>query len=145
MDVLGHNETAEASSTKALRKRKLVTPISTNKRLPPKPPLPLVSNRETKPLPSPPCLTPTEIVVLKRLPLKPLPAPPVAPVTPATVNYRSTLLRMAFFCVWFLLIVLLLPVIMERDAMPGLNRWLKRWIHELLVRTRDEVWSKDEI
>ena len=145
MDVLGHNETGEATSTKALRKRKLVTPISTNKRLPPKPTLPLVLNRETKPLPSPPCLTPTEPVGLKCLPSKPLPAPPVAPVTQTTVNYRSTLLWMAFFCVWFLLIGLLLPVIMERDAMLGLNLWLRRWVHELLVRTMDESWSKDEI
>lgn len=145
MDVLDHNETFEGSSTKALQERKLFTPISTNKRLPPEPPLPLDPNRETKPLPSPPCLVVSELVASKCLPSKPLPAAPVAPVTPTTVNYRSTLLWMAFFCVWFLLIVLLLPLIVERDAMPGLNRWLRRWVHDLIGGERDEIWRKDEV
>jgi hypothetical protein len=145
MDVLGHDKTGDRSSTKALRKRTLVAPISINKRLPPKPPLPPGPIRETKPLPSPPYLTSSGLVASKCLPSKPLPAPPVVCVTPATVNYRSTLIWMVFFCVWFLLIVLLLPVIMERDAMPGLNRWLRSWVHDLIRGTRDETWNKDEI
>jgi hypothetical protein len=145
MYVLSHNEKGEESSTKAVRKRKLVTPISTNKRLPPEPPLSLDPNRETKPLPSPPCLISSELVASKCLPSKPLPAAPAAPVTPPTVNYRSTLLWLAFFCVWFLLIVLLLPLIMEKDAMPGLNRWLRRWVHDLIGGTGDEIWRKDEV
>ena len=143
MDTLGQNETGEGSSTKGLRKRKLVT-LSINKRLPPEPPLALDPNRETKPLPSLPCLMSSKLVASKCLPSKPLPAAPVAPVTPTTLNYRSTLLWMVFFCVWFLLIVVLLPCIMERDAMPGLNRWLRRWVHDLIGETRDEIWRKDE-
>jgi hypothetical protein len=30
--------------------------------------------------------------------------------------------------VWFLLIVVLLPVITEKDAMPGFNKWLRSFL-----------------
>ncbi|EUC38457.1 hypothetical protein COCCADRAFT_32397 [Bipolaris zeicola 26-R-13] len=50
---------------------------------------------------------------------KPLPSPPKS----STV--RSTFLWILGFAVWFLLIVILLPVITEKDAMPGFNRWLR--------------------
>ncbi|KAF1938861.1 hypothetical protein EJ02DRAFT_271137 [Clathrospora elynae] len=51
---------------------------------------------------------------------KPLPEPPKSSVL------KSTLLWVTAFCLWFLLIVVLLPVITEKDAMPGFNRWLRQ-------------------
>jgi hypothetical protein len=144
MEILSRDETGEGRSTKALRKRKPATLATTNKRLPLLPPSRSIPDREAKPLPSPPCHT-SRNSHADSLPSKPLPVPPVAPVTRTTVDYRSALLWAVFFCVWFLLIVLLLPVIMERDAMPGLNRWLRSWVHDLMGVTRDETWSKDEV
>jgi hypothetical protein len=35
-------------------------------------------------------------------------------------------LWIAGLCLWFLTIVILLPIITERDAMPGFNQWLRR-------------------
>jgi hypothetical protein len=77
-----------------------------NRRPPPPPP------RDHKPLP----VLPSS---------KPLPDLP-SPGSDARLNYRTTLLWVLGFCVWFLVIVVMLPVIMERDAMPGFNRWLRQ-------------------
>lgn len=55
------------------------------------------------------------------LQLKPLPIPP------KSSTLQLTLLWVAAFFVWFLLIVVLLPVVTEKDAMPGFNRWLREW------------------
>lgn len=40
--------------------------------------------------------------------------------------------------VWFVAVVLLLPVVMEGDALPGLNRWFRAW-GKGLVRDRGEM------
>jgi hypothetical protein len=75
----------------------------------------------SKPLPPVPHSA-TPILTRERSLSKPLPAPPRFSIL------RSTLLWVMGFCVWFLLIVLLLPVIMEKDAMPGVNRWLRSFL-----------------
>jgi hypothetical protein len=31
------------------------------------------------------------------------------------------------FVVWFVVVVVMLPVVMEREAMIGVNAWLRRW------------------
>jgi hypothetical protein len=54
---------------------------------------------------------------------KPLPQPPFGS------SFKNILLWVGGFCVWFIIIVLLLPVILEEDAMPGLNRWLRSFWH----------------
>jgi len=50
---------------------------------------------------------------------KPLPPPP------RNALVRNTLYWITGFCLCFLLIVVLLPVITEKDAMPGFNQWLQ--------------------
>jgi hypothetical protein len=55
--------------------------------------------------------------------VKPLPPPPPPP--PDNIDVRSTSLWIAGLCLWFLTIVVLLPIIMEKDAMPGFNRGLR--------------------
>ncbi|KAF2688857.1 hypothetical protein K458DRAFT_154031 [Lentithecium fluviatile CBS 122367] len=60
--------------------------------------------------------------------------PPLPPTSKAlselppggALDYRATLLWVLGFCVWFVVIVVMLPVIMERDVMPGFNRWLRQ-------------------
>jgi hypothetical protein len=52
---------------------------------------------------------------------KPLPSPPKSPIL------RQTMLWIMAFSLWFILIVILLPVITEKDAMPGFNKWLRNW------------------
>jgi hypothetical protein len=79
----------------------------------------LAGSSSQKPLPSVPQSAPSG-VPKKRSLSKPLPAPPRISIL------RSTFLWVAGFCVWFLLLVLLLPVVMEKDAMPGVNRWLRK-------------------
>lgn len=49
------------------------------------------------------------------------------PQRPQQVQVYTTALFVAAFAVWFLLIVVMLPIIMEREAMVGLNTWLRRW------------------
>jgi hypothetical protein len=56
------------------------------------------------------------------------PLPPI----PARSRLKMTLLWVAAFSVWFLLTVLLLPNITEKDAMPGLNRWLRKLLSRAL-------------
>jgi hypothetical protein len=81
-------------------------------------PSPLNLHRLSKPLPCVP-RSPVPSLVKEEAWSKPLPAPPLS------FTLRSTLLWIAAFCVWFLLIVVLLPVITEKDAMPGFNKWLR--------------------
>jgi hypothetical protein len=80
-------------------------------------PAPLNLQRESKPLPLLP-RSPVATGLRAELQSKPLPLPP------KSVTLRSTLLWVAALFLWFLLIVVLLPVITEKDAMPGFNRWL---------------------
>jgi hypothetical protein len=80
------------------------------------PPISPNLNERSKPLPP----IPRPAVIRERSSSKPLPAPPRISIL------RSTLLWVGGFCVWFLLIVLLLPVVMEKDAMTGVNRWLRK-------------------
>ena len=88
---------------------------------------PPVPNKGMKPLPSTPRAYQKD---LKRLPLPPKPLPAV-PVESEKPNYAHTLYWTVFFCIWFLLTVLLLPIILEKDAMPGLNRILRKWFANL--------------
>ena len=81
-------------------------------------PKPLNLHSHSKPLPSVPQL-PVPTSVTEEQQTKPLPAPP------KSATLRLTLLWVTAFCVWFLLIVVLLPVITEKDAMPGFNKWLR--------------------
>ncbi|KAH7073626.1 hypothetical protein BKA63DRAFT_566816 [Paraphoma chrysanthemicola] len=83
----------------------------------PQPFIQRVTFEQAKPLPP----VPTQVsgAVLGGEVYKPLPAPP------ASVSFRSTLLWIAGFVLWFLLIVVLLPVVTEKDAMPAFNRWLR--------------------
>ena len=53
------------------------------------------------------------------LDVKPLPRPP------GGLKSGTTALWIAAFVVWFLLIVVMLPVVMEREAMIGMNAWLR--------------------
>jgi hypothetical protein len=71
----------------------------------------------------------------KVLPLPPSlkPLPQLPPNRDTSPNYRTTLFWVLGFCVWFLIIVVMLPVIMERDAMPGFNRWLRKFWRSLLA------------
>lgn len=75
--------------------------------VPPEPP------KQLKPLPPVPQLLPTESKPLPRLPYK--------------LKLGKTALWFAVFAVWFVLIVVMLPIIMEREAMIGVNAWLRGW------------------
>ncbi|KAF2024711.1 hypothetical protein EK21DRAFT_117480 [Setomelanomma holmii] len=80
------------------------------------PPVPPPEQHERhKPLPPAPRAT----YFLEQFDLKPLPPPP------ASVSIRTTTLWIAGFVLWFVLIVVLLPVITEKDAMPSFKRWLR--------------------
>ncbi|OAG01737.1 uncharacterized protein CC84DRAFT_1221221 [Paraphaeosphaeria sporulosa] len=57
---------------------------------------------------------------------KPLPGIPWRP------DYKGTILWIAALGIWFLLVVLLLPVLLEADALPGLNKILRNWSIALL-------------
>ncbi|KAF2627080.1 hypothetical protein BU25DRAFT_68591 [Macroventuria anomochaeta] len=68
--------------------------------------------------------------------LKPLPAVPLPdsveykplPRPPESIKLGTTLLWIAGFAVWFMVVVVMLPVIMEREAMIGVNAWLRgKW------------------
>jgi hypothetical protein len=50
---------------------------------------------------------------------KPLPQPP------PTRIFKTILTWIFGFLIWFLLIVILLPIITEQDAMPSFNGWLR--------------------
>ncbi|EMD87572.1 hypothetical protein COCC4DRAFT_134471 [Bipolaris maydis ATCC 48331] len=75
----------------------------------------------SKPLPPVPGRRPSRGAV-RRVESKPLPRPP------QSSTLQSTFLWILGFAVWFLVIVILLPVITEKDAMPGLNRRLRNWV-----------------
>jgi hypothetical protein len=89
------------------------------------PPKPSLSQRRGRSTPKPPQQ------------LKPLPPVPQSPsVTewkplprpPERARLGTTLLWVLGFAVWFAVVVLMLPVVMEREAMVGVNAWLrKRW------------------
>ncbi|KAF2268912.1 hypothetical protein CC78DRAFT_529548 [Lojkania enalia] len=81
----------------------------------------------TKPLPRPPVPTsnPSPFQLNKALPQKPLPIPPAGN---QGFNYRTFALIVVGFVGWFIAIVLLLPVIIEREAMPRTNCFLQSLI-----------------
>jgi hypothetical protein len=64
----------------------------------------------------------------KEQPSKPLPPTPadLKPLPPPPVGYilKTTSFWITGFCLWFMLIVIMLPVITEKDAFPGLNTWI---------------------
>ncbi|KAH7348190.1 hypothetical protein BKA66DRAFT_477292 [Pyrenochaeta sp. MPI-SDFR-AT-0127] len=80
-----------------------------------------IASKHSKPLPPVPPVTHSGGPIPSEAISKPLPGPP------STLSLRNTLLWIAAFCLWFLLTVVLLPVITEKDAMPGFNRWLREW------------------
>ena len=82
---------------------------------------PLLPPKQSKPLPPIPRYKHIDFLGQGPLQSKTLPR------SPSNLNLTTTLLWVAGFCLWFLLIVVLLPVIMEKDAMPGFNRWLRKW------------------
>jgi hypothetical protein len=86
---------------------------------------------ESKPLPAIPYEKTVLVTNLDAKPLPPKPLPALPEHVTQAPNYRRTLLLIAALGVWFLLIVVLLPVIMERDAMLGLNRWLRHILSRL--------------
>ncbi|KAF2711058.1 hypothetical protein K504DRAFT_500992 [Pleomassaria siparia CBS 279.74] len=105
----------------------------------------LVADKGTKPLPSIPYggdTVPPTPKPLPKPPIKPLPAVPDQSVS----RFLLTLSWILGFAVWFLLVVVLLPVIMERDAMPGLNTLLRNWVHNVLHArgSGEENGNKDE-
>ncbi|ORY15452.1 hypothetical protein BCR34DRAFT_598433 [Clohesyomyces aquaticus] len=113
-----------------LRKRLLT------KTLPP-PPTTLPESTTPNPLRQIPSTAPENYAKQKSLPPKPLPeAPDSQDLDPWTLC-----LWILGFAAWFLGIVVLLPVITERDAMPGFNRWLRRLISWGVSRV---WWMKDE-
>ncbi|KAF2855209.1 hypothetical protein T440DRAFT_206220 [Plenodomus tracheiphilus IPT5] len=79
--------------------------------------LPSESSALLKPLP--PVPSDRHAGVTRDFEIKPLPLPP------QSLSLKRTLYWILGFCLWFLLIVVLLPVITERDAMPGFSRWLR--------------------
>jgi hypothetical protein len=82
-----------------------------------------VFSRE-KPLPVAPGLPrPPRPNSIKPLPQKPLPDPPARP---RKEKLTSTILIVFGLLIWFLAIVTLLPIILEREAMPGLNKFLRQ-------------------
>lgn len=84
----------------SLSQRRGVTPPQPPKQLKPLPPVPRFGPFESKPLPQ----------------------------IPENVNIGTTALWIVAFVVWFLLIVVMLPIIMEREAMIGVNAWLRAWL-----------------
>ncbi|KAL6707110.1 hypothetical protein ACN47E_004862 [Coniothyrium glycines] len=78
-----------------------------------------------KPLPLPPFQDQICSDTINRSILKPLPPPP------NHFALGQTLLWVAGIATWFLLIVLLLPIVTEKDAVPSLNRWLRNFGHAL--------------
>ncbi|KAH9883032.1 hypothetical protein J1614_000399 [Plenodomus biglobosus] len=82
------------------------------------------TSSRSKPLPPVPFHSHDEATEARGLEAKPLPRPP------SSVNLRTTCYWIVGFCLWFLLIVLLLPVITEKDAMPRFNQWVKEksWV-----------------
>lgn len=96
------------------------------------PPLTEVPARDSKPLPLPPIehepKTKDQVV-------KPLPALPWKSIA------RIVLLWSFGMAIWFLMVALLLPVFLEGDAMPGLNRALRRWATTLWGKISSEVQS----
>jgi len=77
--------------------------------------------RQRRRPPPPPLSKPSNNV--KPLPPKPLPDLPSS--NPRVGKVLATLLWILAFALWFLLIVLLFPIVMEREALIGLNTWLK--------------------
>lgn len=82
--------------------------------------------QKMKPLPA------TPSAGFKPLPPKPLPDLPAKTNESSSSNHLKTFLFISALCIWFLAIVLLLPIITERDAMPGLNRFLRRVISSII-------------
>jgi hypothetical protein len=78
----------------------------------------LKSIGDQKPLPSRPSQFQTSQIESDHL-SKPLPQPP------KMFSVKTTLLWIVGFCLWFLVIVTILPIILEKDVMPGFNRWLR--------------------
>lgn len=77
-----------------------------------------------KPLPPLPPSVQQKTPTSKPLSSKPLPSVPVS--VQAQPNYRTAFLIVSGLFVWFLAIVVMLPIIMEREAMIGLNNVLRK-------------------
>ncbi|KAF2652798.1 hypothetical protein K491DRAFT_695231 [Lophiostoma macrostomum CBS 122681] len=87
---------------------------------------------QQKPLPTPP-RSPSISESISSTLSKPLPPRPLPEVPRRSNNseffapdYVKTVLLVAGFAVWFLVIVVLLPIVTEKNAMPGFNKMLRR-------------------
>ncbi|OAL01915.1 hypothetical protein IQ06DRAFT_129441 [Phaeosphaeriaceae sp. SRC1lsM3a] len=107
------------SDDQGLRNRYVQVP-SSEEPPPPPPKSHTVStgSRSSKPLPSIPGYQEMKSKGIAEN--KPLPSPPNG------LSLKSLSMWIAGICLWFLAIVVLLPIITERDAMPGFNTWLRR-------------------
>lgn len=85
------------NATPSLSQRRGLPPPEVPKQLKPLPPVPLPGAIGSKPLPRP----------------------------PDRIRVGTTVLWIAGFGVWFVLVVVMLPVVMEREAMIGFNAWLR--------------------
>ncbi|KAF3045402.1 hypothetical protein E8E11_007669 [Didymella keratinophila] len=113
----------DGTASQNLRNRRL-PPIADGPPVPPKPnaKLSLFQRRALAP-PEPP---------RQLKPLPPVPQPPSIeskplPRPPHKLKLGITALWILAFTVWFLLVVVMLPIIMEREAMIGVNAWLRGW------------------
>lgn len=104
-----------------LRNRK--APSRAGPPVPPKPTVSLsLSQRRGRAAPTPPAqLKPLPQIPASRREdeLKPLPRPP------ARLRLGETALWVVGFAAWFAVVVVLLPVVMEREAMIVVNAWLR--------------------
>lgn len=86
--------------------------------------------RDRSPLPPP--VPPKDVEPEVEEQSKPLPPTPAdlkpLPPPPTRVILQMTSFWITGFCLWFILVVIMLPVITEKDAFPGLNRWLRKLV-----------------
>lgn len=98
-----------------------------------------------KPLPIVPSRGLTDGRSLKPLPPKPLPDIPQSNTGSKLSILRKTFLLVGALCIWFLAVVVLLPVITERDAMPGFNRFLRRILSFSTKESKYPQIRRDEL
>jgi hypothetical protein len=109
-----HSNTMSANDSKYVSLRSRNTLNSSDK--PPVPPKEGIK-LSSKPLPPAPHPLQQSTGYAEK---KPLPNPPPG------LNLKTTLLWIIGLLLSFLTIVALLPIITERDAMPGFHRWLRK-------------------
>ncbi|KAH7117604.1 hypothetical protein B0J11DRAFT_570848 [Dendryphion nanum] len=102
-------------------------------------------NTKSKPLPCIPEPPDVSQVADKPLPPRPLPPLPAPPINAEGLDIMRTILIYTALGIWFIAIIVLLPVITEKDAMPGLNRLLRPWVKPFLDALGAQPRIRDEI